>query len=173
MGIRVVPNETVPRQAYRFLLPHERPRITVRFHPVAFVGPLVAAFLGLIAAAVLSFQGLSAHVVEIAWSIWVIVFLYGMLRTLGWFTSFFVVTGERIILIRGFFRSEVATLPLSAAVRLRFRRSVAGRLLGYGQFVIQDAGWGRGQLRVNLLPYAEQLYLEVLGLVFPDREPGD
>jgi len=26
---------------------------------------------------------------------------------------------------------------------------------------------------VNLLPYPEQLYIEVLALVFPDREPGD
>lgn len=147
--------------------------ITVRFHPAAVVVPLVAAFGGLIAAAVLSFQGLSPHAVEIAWSIWVVVFLYGMLRTLGWFTSYVVVTSERIILIKGFFRSDVAMLPLSAAVRLRFRRSVLGRLLGYGQFIIQDAGWGRGRLRVNLLPYPEQLYIEVLALVFPDREPGD
>ena len=172
MGIRVVPSETVPWQVDRILLPHERRVITVRFHPAAVVVPLVAASGGLIAAAVLSLQGLSPRALEIAWSIWVVVFLYVMLRTLGWFTSYFVVTSHRIILVRGFFRSDVAMLPLSAATRLRFRRSVAGRLLGYGQFIIQDAGGGRGQLRVNLLPYPEQLYIEVLALVFPDREPG-
>jgi hypothetical protein len=173
MGIRVVPKETTPRQVYRFLLPHERPLITVRFHPAAVVVPLVAAFGGLIAAAVLSFQGLSPRALEMAWSIWAVVFLYGMLRTLGWFTSFFVVTSERIILIKGFFRSDIAMLPLSAAAWLRFRRSVAGKLLGYGQFILYDAGGGRGQLRVNLLPYPEQLYIEVLALLFPDRGPGD
>ena len=173
MGMRVVPNETIPAQVYRILLPQERQVITVRFHPAAVVVSLVAAFGGLIAVAVLSFLGLSAHALEIAWSIWVIVFLYGMLRTLGWFTSYFVVTSERIILIKGFFRSDVAMLPLPAAARLRFRRSVAGRLLGYGQFILHDAGGGRGQLRVNFLPYPEQLYIEVLGLLFPDRGPGD
>ena len=173
MGIRVVPNETIPAQVYRVLLPHERGLITVRFHPAVVVVSLVAAIGGLIAVAVLSFQGLSAHALEIAWSIWVIVFLYGMLRTLGWFTSYFVVTNERMILIKGFFRTDVAMLPLSAAVRLRFRRSVVGRLLGYGQFILQDAGGGRWQLRVNFLPYPEQLYLEVLGLLFPDRASGD
>lgn len=173
MGIRVVPNETIPRQVYRILLPHERKVITVRFHPAAVAGSLVVAVGGLSAAAVLSFQGLSAHALEIAWSICVIVFLYGMLRTLAWFTSYFVVTSHRIILIKGFFRSDVAMLPLSAATRLRFRRSVLGRLLGYGQFVIQDAGGGRGQLSVHLLPYPDQLYIEVLALLFPDRESGD
>ena len=86
MGVRVVPNETIPRQAYRILLPHERQVITVR---------------------------------------------------------------------------------------LRFRRPVIGRLLGYGQFILHDAGGGRGQLRVNFLPYPEQLCIEVLGLLFPDRESGD
>jgi uncharacterized membrane protein YdbT with pleckstrin-like domain len=173
MGIRVVPTETIPKPVYRILLPHERRVITVRFHPAAVVVSLVVAFGGLGAAAVLSLRGLSAHALEIAWSICVIVFLYGMLRTLAWFTSYFVVTSHRIILTKGFFRSDVAILPLSAATRLRFRRSVLGRLLGYGQFIIQDAGGGRGQLRVNLLPYPEQLYIEVLALVFPDREPGD
>ena len=173
MGIRVVPNETIPRPVYRILLPHERPVLTVRFHPAAVAISLVAALGGLIAVAGLSSQGLSPHALEIAWSIWVLVLLYGLLRTLGWFTSYFVVTSERIILIKGFFRSDIAMLPLSAAARLRFRRSVIGRLLGYGQFIFQDAGGGRGQLRVNFLPYPEQLYIEVLGLLFPDRGPGD
>ena len=173
MGIRVVPNETIPWQVDRILLPHERKVITVRFHPAAVVVPLVVAAGGLIAAAVLSLQGLSARALEITWSIWAIVFLYVILRTLAWFTSYFVVTSHRIILVKGFFRSDVAMLPLPAATRLRFRRSVVGRLLGYGQFIIHDAGGGRGQLRANLLPYPEQLYLEVLALVFPAREPGD
>ena len=40
MGIRVVPNETVPAAVYRVLLPHERRVITVRFHPAVLIRPV-------------------------------------------------------------------------------------------------------------------------------------
>ena len=40
MGIRVVPNETVPASIYRVLLPHERRVITVRFHPAVLIKPV-------------------------------------------------------------------------------------------------------------------------------------
>ena len=40
MGIRVVPNETVPATVYRLLLPHERQVITVRFDPAVLIRPV-------------------------------------------------------------------------------------------------------------------------------------
>jgi hypothetical protein len=78
-------------------------------------------------------------------------------------------TRDRIILIKGGIRSDVSTLPLSAAALLRLRRSAPGKLLGYGQLILQGTG-GWGRLRVSFLPYPEQLYLELVGLLFPERE---
>ena len=40
MGIRVVPNETVPASIEGYLLPHERQVITVRFHPAVLIKPV-------------------------------------------------------------------------------------------------------------------------------------
>jgi hypothetical protein len=173
MAVRVVPHETVPAKVYRILLPHERRVITVRFHPAVVTVPLVVASGGLIAAIVLSFLGLSTRALEITWSIWLLAIIYGLLRTLSWLSSYFVVTRERIILVTGFLRSDVSMLPLSAAARLRLRRSVLGKLFGYGQLILQDTGVGRGQLRVNFLPYPEQLYIEVGGLIFPNPGSDD
>ena len=54
MGIRVVPNETVPASIYRVLLPHERRVITVRFHPAVLIKPVALALAGLAVAGLLS-----------------------------------------------------------------------------------------------------------------------
>ena len=171
MGIRVVPNDPTPKRVYRVLLPNERPTVAVRFHPVVVVVPLVVASGGLIAAVVLSVQGLSARALEITWSIWGLAFLYGVLRALDWLSSYYVMTRDRIILVKGGIRSDVATLPVSAVALLRFRRSAPGKLLGYGQLILQGTG-GWGRLRVSFLPYPEQLYLELVDLLFPERKEG-
>ena len=54
MGIRVVPNETVPASIYRVLLPHERRVITVRFHPAVLIKPVALALAGLAVAGLVS-----------------------------------------------------------------------------------------------------------------------
>ena len=54
MGIRVVPNETVPATVYRILLPHERRVITVRFHPAILIRPVAWTLGGLAIAGLLS-----------------------------------------------------------------------------------------------------------------------
>jgi len=50
---------------------------------------------------------------------------------------------------------------------MSFRRSALGRLLGYGEFIIESAGHEQALHTINFLPSPEQLYLEVCGLVFP------
>ena len=54
MGIRVVPNETVPATVYKHLLPHERQVITVRFHPAVLIRPVAEVLAGLAIAGLLS-----------------------------------------------------------------------------------------------------------------------
>ena len=129
MGIRVVPNETVPATVYKHLLPHERQVITVRFHPAVLIRP-VAETLGGLAVA-------------------------GLLATGVWSKS-------------------VAMLPLTKVTDMRFERSARGRVFGYGKFVVESAGQEQALREVDYLPYPEQLYLEVCGLIFtPDKGDTD
>jgi hypothetical protein len=58
-------------------------------------------------------------------------------------------------------------MPLTRVTDMSFRRSALGRLLGYGEFIIESAGQEQALRTINFLPYPEQLYLEVCGLVFP------
>ena len=47
-------------------------------------------------------------------------------------------------------------------------------MLGYGEFVLESAGQEQALRTIPFLPYPEQLYLEVCGLIFPSKkDEGD
>jgi hypothetical protein len=81
--------------------------------------------------------------------------------------AFFAVTEVRMILVSGFMVRKVAMMPLARVTDMSFRRSALGRLLGYGEFIVESAGEEQALRSIDFLPYPEQLYLEVCGLVFP------
>ena len=64
-------------------------------------------------------------------------------------------------------------LPLAKVTDMSFRRTTIGRLLGYGEFIVESAGQDQALRNVKFIPYPEQLYLEVCGLIFKDEEPTD
>jgi len=47
-----------------------------------------------------------------------------------------------------------------------------GRILGYGEFIVESAGQDQALSHIKFLPYPEQLYLEVCGLIFKDKGDG-
>jgi len=176
MGIRVVPNETVPATVYKHLLPHERQVITVRFHPAILIRPVVEVLGGLAIAAWIS--STIAHgniiVILIVWLVWLIIVGRFLINLFLWLESYFVVTTQRILLVTGIFTRTVNMLPLAKVTDMSFRRSAAGRVLGYGEFVVESAGLDQALRRIDHLPYPEQLYLEVCGLLFKDKgDDGD
>ena len=86
MGIRVVPNETVPAAVYRVLLPHERQVITVRFHPAVLIRPVAEVLLGLALAGLLSTtvahgNGLAMLII---WGLWLLLVLRLVYKIYVW-----------------------------------------------------------------------------------------
>ena len=71
------------------------------------------------------------------------------------------------------FNSTVNMMPLTKVTDMSFERSAIGRLLGYGEFVVESAGQDQALRHIHHLPYPEQLYLEVCGLIFKDPGSGD
>src|SRR6266581_66629 len=53
-------------------------------------------------------------------------------------------------------------------IDMSFQRSFAGRLLGYGEFIVESAGQDQALRTIDHIPYPEQLYLEVCGRIFKD-----
>jgi hypothetical protein len=100
----------------------------------------------------------------------VILAAYGLV---AWLVGYFVVTQKRILILRWRGVSRLTEIPLSEATGLRFIRTFPGRLLGYGTFRVKRASSRWRSRKIRFLPYPEQLYLEVCGLIFrdPDAEP--
>jgi membrane protein YdbS with pleckstrin-like domain len=175
MGIRVVPNETVPASIYRVLLPHERRVITVRFHPAVLIKPVALALAGLAVAGLLSTIARldNADVLVVIWLAWLILLIRLLYKIYVWLEDYFVVTSQRLLLATGVVRKSVKMMPLSKVTDMSFNRSAMGRLLGYGTFVVESAGQDQALRTIDHLPYPEQLYLEVCGLIFKDQGTGD
>ena len=175
MGIRVVPNETVPAAVYRVLLPHERQVITVRFHPAVLIRPVAEVLLGLALAGLLSTTVAHGNgtAMLIIWGLWLLLVLRLVYKIYVWLDEYFVVTSQRLLLATGVFTKRVNMMPLTKVTDMRFERSPSGRLLGYGKFVVESAGQDQALQTVDHLPYPEQLYLEVCGLIFKDKGDSD
>ena len=170
--MRLAPNtDTVPASVNRYLLPHERQVISVHQHPAVLIGPIFLAFLGLAIAGWLTTiaRGNTIALVVI-WLLWGILLFRLAWKVIDWSLNYFVITSERLLLAQGFILRRVDMMPLVKVTDMSFRRDLKGQLLGYGEFVVESAGQDQALRNVNYLPYPEQLYLEVCGLIYKDKE---
>lgn len=176
MGIRVVPmTDTVPPAIRRYLLPHEDQVITVRLHPAVLIRPVAETLGGLAIAAVLSAVAAKGNgtVLLVIWLAWLVLFLRLAMKVWQWWEDHFVVTSQRLLLATGVFSKKVNMMPLTKVTDMSFQRSSLGRILGYGAFIVESAGQDQALRHVDHLPYPEQLYLEVCGLIFKDKSGDD
>jgi Bacterial PH domain len=167
-----------PVAVSKYLLPREVQVATVRRHPAILIGPTVLAVGGLLVAAILSATVLrhATPILYIVWLGWVVLLLRMIWFAANWAVDYFVVTSERMLLTSGLFSRKVAMMPLTKVTDMSFRRSFAGRLLGYGEFIVESAGQDQAFRTVDHIPYPEQLYLLVCGMLFPtsaDEEDDD
>jgi len=160
-----------PAEVDRYLLPREVRVATVRRHPAVLLAPSAWAVAGLLVAFVLTATVLRGQPVVLIWIVWG---LWGLLmarlvwEAVNWAVDYFVITSERILLTSGVFTRSVAMMPLSKVTDMSFHRTFAGRLLGYGEFVVESAGQDQALRNIDHIPYPEQLYLVVCGRIFKD-----
>ncbi len=171
--MRLVPNtDTVPAAVNKYLLPHERQVITVHQHPAILIRPIFEVLIGLAIAGWLSNSVAHGNgtVILVIWIIWGLLFLRLVGKVFEWAETYFVVTSQRFILATGIVTRKVNMMPLAKVTDMSFQRSAMGRILGYGEFILESAGQDQALSNVDYLPYPEQLYLEVCGLIFKDKE---
>ena len=172
----ITPGEAAPTSVNKYLLPHEHQVITVRKHPAVLIKPIIYLVVGLIIAALLTeFAGRhNGTVLLVVWLAWLLDLGYFAYAAFDWSVSYFVVTSRRMLLTTGVFTRKVAMMPLVKVTDMSFQRDFQGKVLGYGTFILESAGQDQAFRVVDHLPYPEQLYLEVCGLIFPnDKDPGD
>jgi uncharacterized membrane protein YdbT with pleckstrin-like domain len=171
--MRLVPNtDTVPTSVNKYLLPHERQVITVHQHPAVLIRPIFEVLVGLAIAGWLtnSVAHGNGTVILVIWILWVLLLIRLAVKVFEWTETYFVVTSQRMLLATGLIAKKVNMMPLTKVTDMSFQRSSFGRILGYGEFIVESAGQDQALSHVDHLPYPEQLYLEVCGLIFKDKE---
>jgi Bacterial PH domain len=154
----------------RYLIPSERAVVVTRRHwaSLAKVGASCAAvfLVALLIVLYLSEEQFFA-----------VIGVLGLLGSLAWFgfawwfwaTEEFVITDKRVLNVNGVITRRVGIMPLTKVTDLTYERSVMGRLLGYGVFVMESAGQHQAMSRIEYLPKPDRLYHEVSTLLFgPD-----
>jgi membrane protein YdbS with pleckstrin-like domain len=155
------------KPATKYLLDTERLVINVRRHWIIVAKPVGAAIGSLLAllivlAAVPQASGAAGVLVSLVGVVW----LWAGWQYFEWWVERFVVTDQRLLLVSGIIARKVAIMPLSRVTDLTYERSVAGRILGYGEFIAESAGQDQALSRVGFLPHPDQLYLSVSRLLF-------
>lgn len=171
----VTPGDSAPGSVSRFLLPHEHQVITVRKHPAVLLKPVSLVLGGLIVAGALSntIAKESSTVLAVIWWAWLLLLVYLVWQVAEWSVDYFVVTNQRMVYTYGLITRKVAMMPLGKVTDMSFQRSPAGRMLGYGKFVLESAGQDQALREINHIPYPEQVYLEVCGMLFPGSDDSD
>jgi hypothetical protein len=156
-----------PVAVNKYLLPREVQVATVRQHPAVLIFPSALTLGGLLLAGVLSATYVHGLINDIMWIAWGLMFLWLGWKAVNWSVDYFVVTSERLLLATGFLTRKVNMMPLTKVTDMSFQRTFPGRLLGYGEFIVESAGQDQALRRVRFIPYPEQLYLLICGMLFP------
>ncbi|MCA2228275.1 PH domain-containing protein [Nonomuraea sp. NPDC052129] len=172
----VTHGDSAPASVNRYLLPHEQQVIMVRRHPAVLLRPVAEVFGGLIIAGLLSkiFGGEgSSTALVVVWWLWLLLLIRFVWKVAEWSVDYFVVTSKRMLLTTGLITRKVAMMPLGKVTDMSFQRSLLGRMLGYGEFILESAGQDQALSTVEYIPYPETLYLEVCQMLFPSKDDSD
>jgi hypothetical protein len=164
-------NDKVPHRVNTFLLPDERSSARIlHLHPARIIPSLVTAIGGLLAVVVISPAVQDNGALELTiWLLLAILVAELALAILDWFFRYLVITNSRLFICRGLLVPNIAlSSPLPLIRDIRLTRSIGGRLLGYGTLVLESE-----HLAIDYVPYPEQIYTELLGLLFGKEDHGE
>lgn len=149
--------------------------LVARAHPVVLAAP-VALYLGLVAGVSVVASLLSGLVFlplaqQVAGGLVLAGLAYPLWRALEWWRACYVVTDERVLLKKGVVGVRVSAVRLSRVTETSYKRSVAGRLLGYGVLELDSPGEQLGLASLPYLPRPDEVYRLITSLLIRQR-PG-
>jgi membrane protein YdbS with pleckstrin-like domain len=161
----------------KYLAARERLVVMVRLHWAVLL-PVFLQTLGAILVAIL----LSVFVPKLGFLntiLWWFVF-FMILRLIwmvtDWHFDHIMITDKRLLKVSGIFFRKVQTMPLSKVTDLTYNRDPLGRILGYGEFVVESAGQDQALSKIQFLPRPDRLYLTMCDMMFggaPAPSGGD
>jgi hypothetical protein len=157
----------------KYLLPGERVVAALRRHWLALIVPLSIAGGGLLLAVLLdiALPRRAAGARDVVWLVWSAAVWFLGWEIVNWWSDRFVVTDKRLMLVHGLFRRDVDMMPLGKVTDMRYERTIPGRLLGFGSFVMESAGQDQALSRVKFVTGPDELYQRICALVFTPDQP--
>ncbi|ABS01963.1 membrane protein YdbS with pleckstrin-like domain [Kineococcus radiotolerans] len=166
--------ERPPRSVHRYLLGTEKRLVCLRRHVVVLAEPLLTCAVALVG--VLWLVERVAHVPhlpDLLFLAWFVLMLRAYWKYLQWRGEWFVATDQRLLLAYGVVKRRVAMMPLSKVTDMSYNRSLFGRLLGYGELVMESANQDRALSDVDRLPMPDQVYVRICEQLFGEVEAAD
>jgi hypothetical protein len=162
------PAQRGARHYAKHLLPYEDVVAAERRHWARLIEPVASVVLGLVVAGWLDIKlpdnvPLARDVVWLGWLSLVVRLAY---RIVEWYTDWFIATNKRVLLTYGVFTRRVAMMPLMKVTVMSYNRTILGRMIGYGEFVLESAGEEQALRTVSYLPRPDELYEEICTEIF-------
>jgi membrane protein YdbS with pleckstrin-like domain len=157
------------RKSIRYLAVDERLVMQIRKHPWVLGQSFLEALAAMVGATLIGFilspdrnSDLIDTIVGLVAVVFALRFAY---RLWNWWDNRVLVTNQRIVEASGVITRRVASMPLSKVTDMTYRRTIFGRLLGYGDLVLESAGQHQALERIDHIPDPDHFYRTVTALV--------
>ena len=152
----------------RYLLDGERLVTAVHQHWGKVAEPVASATVGLVVAlwADAKIAPSIGVVSTILWWAWFALVLRMAYLVAEWRHDWFVATDKRLLLLYVFITRKVSMIPLAKVTDMSYERSIPGRILGYGRFVMESAGQDQALREVNWVPQPDHHYRAICAEIF-------
>ncbi|KQY41981.1 PH domain-containing protein [Cellulomonas sp. Root137] len=163
------------RTLRKYVLPGERVVLTRRSHWAKLLEPTLTTLVGFV---------LVAWLVDVAgtvagdrsawlWLLWFALLARLGWRVLDWRNEWLVATDKRMLMLYGLITHKVSMMPLVKVTDMRYSRSIPGRLLGYGEFLLESAGQDQALGRIAWVADPDATYRELCAIIFtPTQSPN-
>lgn len=153
----------------KYLAPSEHVLHTCRRHWIVVFKPialwLIVVGTGAVVGFVLSPEQSNTWLDRILGIAALITTLYAAWRVADWSAAAYVVTDQRVLLLEGLISRNVSAIPLSKVTDTTFRRTILGRMLAYGDLMLDSPGEKPGLSTLTVLPRPIELYRLIMSLV--------
>ncbi len=152
----------------RYLLPGETPAAEIRHHAIVLLKPALVLLLATLLALWLDLSVSEARsgILPYVWFAWLIALGWSAWQWIEWRNTRIVATDKRIVLFEGWLNHKVSMMPLKKVTDMGYERSILGRILGYGTFVLESAGQDQALSQISFVPDPDENYRAICAVVF-------